>query len=261
MMDSIKNNMRDYFKNHKYIDDGIIWDTRLCASYAAHKGLTRLAETPHTLYTRFAKNEPKLVNKLMQDAHRKGLVRLAQIFPHTEDPYNAAFSYEHAYEGRALSTRIEAGKYTRYKPGTIAHEIGHAQSIGKHITDTFNRTGNAIKAVNSKPMIQHGPGIARKAFLINMFGNNLLGDKTKNIVAGVGAASMLPLAAEETKASINGYKLLRRAGKGRLGALATFTGLGSYLMHAASPFIPNFMSKLIPEETYRFRSQPQDESL
>lgn len=216
------------------------------AGYAVQGAST----VPYSLYTKFGKDESTLVNKLMQDAYNKKLVDTNRVNIVSDIGKNEAYFVPRGTvraEGRklvnTLGKDIIAGPAAANKAGVIAHEIGHAQSMGKELTDAFNKTKNVDKAIKATGRLQLGPKGVGLAGLINALGHRHMSDTAMNTVAGIGAATMLPRLAEETKASWNGYKLLRNAGKGRLGALTAFAGVPSYLALTASPFIPAFLSK------------------
>lgn len=133
------------------------------------------------------------------------------------------------------STEIYLGRRHFYKPGVVAHEIGHAINFKK--TLNTKNLWHTVPFNNSnwiKPSALGGAGTLIAA-------GDLLSDNQRAGIAALSTAGTLPSLIEESKASWNGYKMMRGIGKGKLASLGAFIGLPSYLGYASLPSIAYFL--------------------
>lgn len=116
-------------------------------------------------------------------------------------------------------------------PGTIAHEIGHAMDYAKRDYTKGYKFG--VASAHLAPILPA---------LVALSG----ADDNTVLAAGLGSSLLTaPVHRAELQASINGYKLLRKFGKGRLGALAAFAGYPTYLAGTLGPNLLPWAAKKI----------------
>lgn len=118
-------------------------------------------------------------------------------------------------------------------PAVLAHEMGHATGIGKHMTGSH---ANILHALHS-----WGPAAGTLAALAGTRSWALRGAtkeerdkrlKKLQIASGLGGVAAVPVLAEEARASINAVNLGRKAGKGLEYARHLLPAFGTY---AAAP--------------------------
>lgn len=146
------------------------------------------------------------IAKLLADHVRAGGERVP-ILPRGDGP---AFQFE--------PSRVEMGG--KYNAGVLSHELGHARQ-------SKNLLVNGLQHHSSRAGLYGG---------ILGAGFHQDEDVAKGSAA-VGTALMAPKLLNEVDASVRGYAGVRRAlpGKGRLGALAAFSGLPTYFGAASLP--------------------------
>lgn len=115
-------------------------------------------------------------------------------------------------------------------PGALAHEIGHGMSL----KGNPNSTRYKLQLLSRMGYIPGGVIGGAVAGL----GSPWMDDSTLGTIALGANAAGLPALAEETRASLNGYKLLRKLGGGRAKALGAFAGLPTYLLPGAMAAMP-----------------------
>jgi 8-oxo-dGTP pyrophosphatase MutT (NUDIX family) len=119
--------------------------------------------------------------------------------------------------------RIVGTKGMIDSPSILAHELGHARQ--------------------SKPWLMANAGgkfAGGLASLLPLFTND---EDTSQTLSNVASLAYTPTVANELDASYRGYKGLRGAGRGRLGALAAFAGVPSYLAAALAPQLTHQLRK------------------
>lgn len=121
-------------------------------------------------------------------------------------------------------------------PGALAHELGHLSNYSKYKNPTL---------MNKLYSASRGGTLALNALALPAsFFANSVDDRILGGAALGGAAISAPMLAEELSASMKGYKMLRKLGKGRLTSLGAFAGVPTYLASAALPSMPYFGKKL-----------------
>ncbi len=128
------------------------------------------------------------------------------------------------------NTVATAQRGTGTNPGTLAHEMGHAQQYGKGGTPRLNKMANYSRVAN-------------------MFGLTMLplmiadDEKSAKAFAGIGTALSAPNFIHEMDASAKGRKLLMDAASksgnklGFLKSLAPYKGIPSYLIALLAPVL------------------------
>ena len=112
-------------------------------------------------------------------------------------------------------TIMNAGLKNR--AGTLAHELGHAMDYANRGNYLKSYTVGKIGGLGVAPLISAATALSGaddNTVLATGFGGTLLS---------------APMHRAELNASMNGYKLLRKFGKSKLGALAAFAGYPTYL--------------------------------
>lgn len=130
---------------------------------------------------------------------------------------------------RAVYTHRDAS------PGVLAHELGHAVNhhvMGDGWTNLYDHSMNA-----SRRFGKWGGVLASAA-------SPYLSDTQLGAVGLAGATISTPMLAEETAASIRGYKMLRGVGSGRLRAITAFAGVPTYAALASVPVLPYLTRKM-----------------
>jgi len=113
-------------------------------------------------------------------------------------------------------------------PAVLAHEAGHA--LGPQ------GVKNLKKAIPASLLYGAGKSAVGLATLYALFSKDKAKSNRYNTLAAVAS---IPMLAEETRASVKGYKMLKKLKT--MQKLRTFAGLPSYAAVVASPFLTTYI--------------------